>query len=537
MPMPKFPRFYPLLFAAFPILSLMAINLSEVELADGIRPLLLAITFGALVIGVSSLVQRIPARAALLASGTVIAFFSYGHLYTLMAGLSIVGVSLGHHRYALPIAGGAWVLWVLWTGWWLDEPKILDRLVRGGAIIAVGLPLAGMLLYGLRSFPVAEVVEDDLIVGRPQDFASGDLPDIYYIVLDGYARADVLSSYYSFDNSALLDHLIDLGFYIAEESVSNYNQTVLSLAASLNMDFVDSLALSTSSAENSRANLANQLKHSRVRNFLEGYGYELIAFETGYSQTEIRDADTFLEPQRVPGILDHILPGAGITAFESMLLSTTGLRAILDSDELRQKVALLAVNDPLYQAHRTRVRYTLDALDQAAERPGPTFTFAHIISPHPPFVFGPNGEAVSNIGTYSLADADAFGGSPEEYVIAYRNQIRHLNTLVSEAIDEILARSERSVVILLQADHGPGAHMVWNSAEESELLERMAILNAYYFPDRQYQALYPGITPINSFRVLLSTYFEAQLSPLPDLSFFSSWDRPLDLLEVTDRLH
>jgi hypothetical protein len=143
---------------------------------------------------------------------------------------------------------------------------------------------------------------------------------------------------------------------------------------------------------------------------------------------------------------------------------------------------------------------------------------------------------VANQGIYSLADADAFGGAPEEYVALYRAQLQYLNTLVIPALEDILRRSERPPVILLQADHGPGAYFVWDSAEDSLLPERMSMLNAYYFPDRDYTALDPAISPVNSFRVVLDTFFGETLPRLPDRSFFSSWDRPLDLIEVTDQV-
>jgi hypothetical protein len=35
----------------------------------------------------------------------------------------------------------------------------------------------------------------------------------------------------------------------------------------------------------------------------------------------------------------------------------------------------------------------------------------------------------------------------------------------------------------------------WNSPANTNFRERMSILNAYYFPDGDYAALYPGITP------------------------------------------
>jgi hypothetical protein len=45
------------------------------------------------------------------------------------------------------------------------------------------------------------------------------------------------------------------------------------------------------------------------------------------------------------------------------------------------------------------------------------------------------------------------------------------------------------------------------------------ILNAYYFPGIGKEKLYTTITPVNSFRLLLNLYFDAQLPLLPDDSY------------------
>ena len=66
-------------------------------------------------------------------------------------------------------------------------------------------------------------------------------PDIYFIVLDGYARADVLSSLYNFDNSGFINFLTDKGFYVAKNSRSNYHRTQLSLASAINSEYLDYL--------------------------------------------------------------------------------------------------------------------------------------------------------------------------------------------------------------------------------------------------------------------------------------------------------
>ena len=524
---------YPALFGAFAVLSLFASNFDELEPGDLARPLLISLGAGAALTAACQWLWRDRRRGSLVASGTLIAFFSYGHLFTSLSGIEIAGRSLGHHRFALGVLGPVWLAWILWSGSRQRQHQALGQFLQGVAVVAVLVSGVGLLWrWRAAEMPLRPtILTTGDGAGQPD---AGGLPDIYYIVLDGYGRRDILSRYYGYDNSPFLEQLRGLGFYVADRSTANYNQTVLSLAASLNMQYVQDLVGDQTLGAEGRVRLAEALKRSQVRAFLQGLGYELVAFETGYSQTEIRDADVFWGPESDSSRAEHPLLGGQISTFESLLLSTTALRVVLDFDPLRQQLALASVTDPHFQAHRERVRYTLDSLGKAAERPGPTFVIAHVISPHPPFVFEANGGPVANEGIYSLADADAFGGGPEEYVARYRAQLEYLNTLVIPALEDVLRRSERPPVILLQADHGPGAYFVWDSVEDSLLPERLSILNAYYFPDDDYAGLDLAISPVNSFRVVLDRYFGESLPRLPDRSYFSSWDRPLDLIDVTD---
>jgi hypothetical protein len=70
----------------------------------------------------------------------------------------------------------------------------------------------------------------------------GRYPDIYYIILDGHARSDILAELYGYDNNWFVDSLRQRGFYVADRSRTNYAQTYLSLASTLNMTYLDSLA-------------------------------------------------------------------------------------------------------------------------------------------------------------------------------------------------------------------------------------------------------------------------------------------------------
>ena len=64
-------------------------------------------------------------------------------------------------------------------------------------------------------------------------------PDIYYIILDAYSGADVLDELYGLDNRPFLDSLRSKGFYVADDSHTNYTQTIFSVPSTLNFDYID----------------------------------------------------------------------------------------------------------------------------------------------------------------------------------------------------------------------------------------------------------------------------------------------------------
>jgi len=67
-------------------------------------------------------------------------------------------------------------------------------------------------------------------------------PDICYIILDGYGRADMLQSVYGFDNSEFINALEQRGLVVENGSQSYYPRTILSLASSLNMQYLDTMS-------------------------------------------------------------------------------------------------------------------------------------------------------------------------------------------------------------------------------------------------------------------------------------------------------
>lgn len=528
----------PLLFAIYPILALLAHNIEEVAFSEALRPLFISLIGAMILLLTFRLILRDWEKASLISTFMLIVFYSYGHIYTVAKTWQVGPYLLGRHSLLIPISLLVLIVWIWWVVKRVVNPTKLFLLFNVIGTVSLVLPLYSIIRHttdvSYDSSRNTEVVEtQDFEVGRLE---GQSLPDIYYIIVDGYARQDVLHELYGFDNDAFINSLRSRGFYVADQSRSNYSQTMLSLASSLNMAYIDDLVEDLDPVSDNRSRLAELFDHSRVRTFLESKGYSVIAFETGYGQTHISGADRFYTTESLLYGDTGRWPLLGsITPFEGILLQSTVARVLFDVNLIAEKIQSQLLFDTNYQEQRDRIIFTLDTLQEIPSFDGHHFVFAHLISPHPPFVFGSNGEMVIQSHPYSIQDADRFSGTREEYIQGYSDQLTYLNQLLIETIDDIFAKSEIEPIILLQADHGPGAYMVWESPEDTNFKERLSILNAYFLPNGGNEALYPSITPVNSFSYIFNTYFETSYELLKDESFHSTWSRPFDFIPYVER--
>jgi hypothetical protein len=288
------------------------------------------------------------------------------------------------------------------------------------------------------------------------------------------------------------------------------------------MDYLQTLKAGGTRIEN-RADLVGLVEDNRVRSFLAQNGYQLISFRNEYKAT-IPSAEIYYDASQT-GV---VYP---VTAFEGILIDHTMARVLLHIPVFKR-----ALIEMPYDTHRRHILFTFDTLREVPSLDGNYFVYAHIIAPHPPFVFDEGGEVVTHDEPFTLNDANHYirDHSQKNYIAGYRRQIQYVNTLALDTIDAILTQSTTPPIIILQGDHGPGAYLHWGSLEKTLPAERFGILNAYYFPDGDYSLLHPSISPVNSFRVVFNQYFDADYPILPDRHYYSSWSFPFAFVEVTD---
>lgn len=514
--------FHPLLFAAYPVVALLAYNIDWLRPQQALRALLLSLAVAFVLLVVLARLLHNWHRAGLLVSLFLILFFAYGHFYdSVKLGL---GPEIGRHRYLAPML----LVAVGFVAWWiarrLKRPEAATGIVNAVALVALAFPLFNLARWGLVSVTRQPAAAQTTTTLQPPE--GQRLPDVYFIIVDGYARADTLRRVYDVDNGPFVQFLEDKGFYVAQDARSNYAQTGLSVASTLNMEYVDKLVPGLTDDSTGRESLWKLIQHSEVRRQLESLGYVTVAFSTGLAGTEWTDADYYL----TAGSVDEDLGLVGTSPFESLLIQTSLLRVVSDGVVALPRF-LPDVRFP-YEVHRRRIRNIFETLPDLPPTEEPKFVFAHIIAPHPPFVFAADGSAVTPETPFTLRFTfDTEDPSSDEYIEGYRDQVRYVNDQLQDVITAILEDSEVPPVIVIEGDHGPDS----NSGKISYVQERMTNLNAILLPPGA-AGLYPGLTPVNTFRVIFNGAFGADYPVLADRVLFSQYDAPYEFLDVTDEI-
>jgi hypothetical protein len=492
----RFP-FHSLLAAAYPVLALYAVNILEVALQVVARPLTVAVVSAGILLAVFFWIFKDWNKAGLLTSFILVLFFSYGHLYEFLEQTPVAGIHLGRHRYLLPAIAavfGAGLWFLLWRSRKL--PNAINALNFASFILII------FPAYQIGTFFVRQAFigpEAPLISEKPTSAAlqkPKEAPDIYYIILDAYTRGDALQADFGFDNSGFLNELQAMGFFVANCSRSNYGFTQASLTSTLNLDYLPAIQESLTDTDD-EDDLWGLLKHSRVRSSLEEVGYQTVAFETGYEWSRISDAAFYLE------FTTDSLALRSVNPFEALLIKTTLGLALADSQTKFLSSTFETVNYP-YSDHINRQRFILNRLREIPDFPGNKFVFVHLLVPHNPFVFAPDGTLLTDPGFFG---GKASGPINDNYrTLGYSYQVQFINNQILEIVHTIIDQSSTPPVIILQGDHGLRAE------------NRFKILNAYYLAGESNHHLYPSISPVNSFRVIFNQFFGSEYTLLPDHS-------------------
>ena len=225
----------------------------------------------------------------------------------------------------------------------------------------------------------------------------------------------MLLELYDFDNSSTIDFFESNSFYVADQSKANYLRTVQSLSASLNLNYFSSTEWMEVD-QSIYTSIKYLVTDSLVKNQLEALGYSIYVVPSSYGLTTWEGAIRVGEN-----------PFGSTFLWE--YLRTTAF-------------SLFWLNLP-YSAHREQIVNSFDLLENSVDLPGPKLVFAHILSPHPPFVFNPDGSKTQPNQPYSIADASDLSWPIEKYQSGYLDQLEYINTEIENTVSQILAEIKR----------------------------------------------------------------------------------------------
>ncbi|HLO29302.1 MAG TPA: hypothetical protein VK249_09220 [Anaerolineales bacterium] len=476
---------HPFLFALYPIFELRNYNISYVDAASLIRPVILSVLVTALVWLVFRLLFRDWRKSGIMATLVMIAFFTYGHVFLEIE--SFLGEPIRHRYLALLYVAILLVCGILILRKLRNPAPLINFLTVTGGILVV-FSVARSLQHDLAIYQSARLsnrAQSSLIqnAGEP---AASQKPDIYLILLDAHTSAQTLKDEFHFDDSGFVQKLKDLGFYVAECAQSNYPITKLSVTSVFYAKYHEQPTL-------------YPIYSSLVIETLRSQGYRVITFENRSNGHFDIGEDQRLSRNKM--ILGRVDMTGGLSEFEIMLWKTSFARIAYDMPQLIPGFNVQSVQRMEYYEHYQETYFMLDELKRLPETPGPKFVFAHFLVPHPPFIFTPDGKFYW----------------PPDPATGYMNNAKFIDSQILPVVADIIKRSKIPPVIIIMGDHGATGVPKLETPQR-----RMSILNAYYVNDQARQDLYETITPVNTFRVIFNHYFGTTYPLLEDLSYHST---------------
>ncbi len=505
---------HPFLFAAASVFRPYASNLGALYFSDLLAALAAALAAALLLLLAFGAVFGGRAKAGLLASATIVAGLFYVEIVEAVeqrAGFGLSPVA------ALPLMMAALAAIFVAVAWPRIDFSPANAILNCIALTIFIVPAWQVASHSWQARGVShpspaavhELSSVDKVSVAADPATMKEAPrQLFYFIFDRYGSQSVLADYHSFDNSDLLRFLEENGFYVASNSRANYLKTAHSLASTFDLGYLDFLAEDPRSRFGNWHPLYDMLRDHRVGSFLKSHGYKFVQIGSWWGPTQYNSrADE-----------NHSF---GFSEFNYWYIRGSIAGPIIDA---------LAPNSILAGRLRwdlgqcLRVPGQIEKAKEIGTRGEKAFVFVHILVPHDPYVFSPDGRCPLRDQTYV-------------------DQVRYANSLIKDVVSALLATDGPKPIIVIQSDEGPfplrylNQDRSWRDATVDELREKMGILNAFYFPDGDYRDLDPQVTSVNTFRIIFNRHFGTEFKRLPDRIYaFPDTSRIYDFYDITNVL-
>jgi len=495
---------HPFLLSSFFVVFFFSFNIHELTPNVLIFPLVIS-SIGVFLVWIPlKFFLKSSKKSGLLTSLYVFLFFSFGHIFNQLTNKPELSFELTRTHILIVFL----IIFVIGTYFILKTNRKLDnatKITNGFTItliILVSINIA-TFYFEYNSITLNEDVSEQTLLSNK--FSKG--PDIYYIILDAYANTEILRNHLGYENQAFDNFLIENGFqFPSNYTRSNYYATHLSIPSSLNMMYIHEVVKNSENRNHENQILLKMTNNNLVMKNLKSKGYKIIDFDSGWSLTRTLEAS------------DKTLC-SNYFMDNRFLLELTRTTIISSFKIVKQLL------DPINDLKRDLISCVFNQLPQVHNTfEEPVFVFAHLVIPHPSFVFGPNGESVNN---YLIETSNL-----EKYRKAYLDQVKFVNKKVQDLIIKLTKDSDNPPIIILQSDHGPRNVYQEQTSFNETIKGRFGILNTYYLPGTSKDILYETLTPVNSFRVVFNAYLNATYDLLDDRSYMHKGKNFTDVTSI-----
>ncbi len=496
---------HPVLFGVYPVLFLWSQNLGEVSAGDTSDVLGATFLAAGAVMLLAWLAFGDRARGALFVTPGILAFLLYNHV-------ARIGVPVEIERGAIvALLAIALVLALKLPDRWLGRA---DTGLRILALALIVTTLATILpaVVEKETTPQAVVAAGKTLPST----TTAQKRDVYWLVFDRYGSDRAFQIGYDTKNP-LTPWLKAHGFDVLADSHANYVGTAQSLSTTANLTPLAQLTKGVSVTSNSYLPIYGHLQGSLAVRQFQALGYRYLHLGSWWN------------PTRYDSAADRNFNADGVSDFTSAVVESS-IVPVLSKAFIPK--ALPPTEPAKHLKHNT---YALDKLDQLPIESGPKFVWAHILLPHPPYIFDAAGNYIQSPQHAGISDTEAWKG-----------QLAYTNKRLEAFLEQLLSKPEaEQPIIVLQADEGPWPDAYtrdkvgfnWATASADQLEMKFGILNAWYVPGgTQGLGLRQDQTAINTFPTLFDKYFGLDYPKLPDTVYAATWARPYSSIDVTDRL-
>ena len=463
---------FPFLLAFFPSWILILKNYDELIFQD----ILISLAIVSVSIIIWIVIRKIIKngnKAALITGVGVVFFFYFGYVQDALKGILVSNIPVNKTSILVPISI---IIFIILTIYFIKSKNNFESIIKIANVVSIILILVVCVQF--------------IIPG-----ASAEKPNVYHIILDEYTDNEILTKKFGYNNEKFLEFLNNNGFYMHDKLFSTFGGTVKELNVILNMEYPKKLRWMSEDYES--------LNNNKVMSIFSNQDYSVIETNSMMRWKNFSDVDTKL-------------------CYDTNFINSEFLDQVLGKSIIRYFLEKYQQD-----TRRDTVRCTFNVLNEITlKTDGPKYVFSHVYVPHPPFLFGPNGENV-------IPDHREISGlqsweNPQGYV----NQLIYATNEITVVIKNIV-KNDPNAIIIVQGDTGTLTGTdISKKTDMKEIYQAHSILYAVRIPDVEDSDY---MIPVNTYRIIFNNYFNMNYDYLEYHSYLVHNDSNME--DITKKLY